>query len=225
MPVCFFFFYSWIKNAPILVQRCTFIKKKTLYLKTILCIWVKANVSVPTEWRSAFICVKGCEGSNSRRPWKVANVGSAADWGEWATSSHFHSLCLCLFDQASPGPQELQLQHIQRRNKAAIISWISSTLCLQSLTPRQEDPALLCSAGIGGGGDGPWCEPVGSVKRTGDTLTVDKHRHNSVWHRSPRRWEKTEYGVSGDKEKKKSGIVGRCQLKTLKGSHFASQTL
>lgn len=77
----------------------------------------KANVSVPTGWKSAFICVKGCEGSNSERLQKVVYVGSMAERREWATDSRFQSLCVSLFDQASPGPQEHSFNTSSKRTK------------------------------------------------------------------------------------------------------------
>lgn len=97
----------------------TFKKKKNLRIekKNNLCIQQKANVSVPTGWKSAFICVKGCEGSNSARLQKVVYVGSMADCREWATASRFQSLCVSLFDQASPGPQEHSFNTSSKRTK------------------------------------------------------------------------------------------------------------
>lgn len=101
------------------------------------------------------------------------------------------------------------------KNKAAIISPISSPPCLDSLTPRdkqwQRSAAQLC-----------WGTLKRTLKRTGrsikligDTLAVDKHQHNSMRRWLPRRWEKTEYSASGDKEREGSGIMGHWQLKSL----------
>ncbi|KAG8014175.1 hypothetical protein GBF38_016509, partial [Nibea albiflora] len=120
-----------------------------------------------------------------------------ADCGEWAMASRFQSLCVSLFDQASPGPQEHSFNTSSKRNKAAIISPISSPPCLDSLTPRdkqwQRSAAQLC-----------WGTLKRTLKRTGrsikligDTLAVDKHQHNSMRRWLPRRWEKTEYSASG----------------------------
>lgn len=119
---------------------------------------------------------------------------------------------------------------MEQRNKAAIISPISSPPCLDSLTPRdkqwQGPAAQLC-----------WGTLKRTLKRTGrsikhigDTLAVDKHQHNSMRRWLPRRWGKTEYSASGDKEREGSGIVGHWQLKSLCETHntlsyFVSQTL
>lgn len=54
-----------------------------------------------------------------------------------------------------------------------------------------------------------------SIKHRGDTLAVDKHQHKSMQRWLPGRCEKTECSASGDKEKEGSGVMGRCQLKSL----------
>ena len=64
-----------------------------------------------------------------------------------------------------------------------------------------------------------------SIKHTGDTLAVDKHQHNSMRRRLPRRWGKTEYSASGDKEREGSGIVGHWRLKSLSETHDSLFTL
>lgn len=50
-------------------------KAHSIKKKKKLCIKQKANVSVPTGWETAFIRVKGCEGSNSPLLQKVVYVG------------------------------------------------------------------------------------------------------------------------------------------------------
>lgn len=107
-------------------------------------------------------------------------------------------LCVCVWPGVSRSAGA-QLQHIEQKNKAAIISRISSTPCLDSLTPRdkqwQGSAAQLCWGTLK-----RTLKRTGrSIKHTGDTLAVDKHQHNRLQHWLPQRWESTEYTASSDK--------------------------
>lgn len=159
--------------------------------------------------------MKGCEGSNLATLLKVVHVGSMADCGKWAMASRFQSLCVSLFDQASPGPQEHSFNTSSKGTKQPLSALSHPHPCLNSLTPRDKQwqgPAVqLC-----------WGTLKRTLKRTGrsikhigDTLAVDKHRHNSMQHRLPRRWKKTVHSASGDKQREGSGIMGHWQLKSL----------
>lgn len=94
----------------------------------------------PLSKRDPFISVKGCEGSNSAWLWKVAYAGSTADCGEWAAAVCFQSLCMPLFDQASPGPQDHSFSTSSKVNKAAIISCISFAIA-DTRDKQRQDPA------------------------------------------------------------------------------------
>lgn len=167
-------------------------------------------------WKSAFICVKGCEGSNSVWLQKVVRVGSAAECGEWATASRFQSLCVSLFDQASPGPQEHSFNTSSKRTKRplsavshlhpASTQWHPGTNSGRARPPSFAG-ALSLKRTLKRTGR--------SIKHRGDTLAVDKHQHKSMQRWLPGRCEKTECSASGDKEKEGSGVMGRCQLKSL----------
>lgn len=145
----------------------------------------------------------------------MVHVGSMADCGEWATASRFQSFCVSLFDQASPGPQEHSLNTSSKGTKQPL-----------SALSHPHPASTHWHPGTNSGRAQPLAFAEGTPKRTlkrtgrsikhiGDTLAVDKHQHNSMRRWLPRRWEKTEYSASGDKEREGSGIMGHWQLKSL----------
>lgn len=138
-------------------------------------------------------------------------VGSMADRREWATYSRFQSLCVSLFDQASPGPQEHSFNTSSKRTKQPL-SALSLPHPALTLTRRDKQWQSLSRSALLGDSE---ADAGRSIKGIGNTLAVDKPQHNSMWPWLPQRWEKTGYTASGDKEGEGSGIMGHLQLKSL----------
>lgn len=111
---------------------------------------------------------------------------------EWATASRFQCLCVSVFDQASPGPQEHSFNTSCKRTKR-----------LLSAVPHPHPASTHWHPGANSGGAQPLLRTLKrtgrSIKHTGDTLAVDKHQHNRLQHWLPQRWESTEYTASSDK--------------------------
>lgn len=128
---------------------------------------------------------------------------------EWAALSPFQSLCVSLFDQASPGPQEHGSGTSSRRTKRPLSAVSHPHLASTRPHPGTNSGRAHARGSVVGGTLEQTLKRTGrSIKHTGDTLAGDKHQHNSARCRLPQRWEKTEHTASGDKEREGSVITG-----------------
>lgn len=92
---------------------------------------------------------------------------------EWAAASRFHSLCVSLFDQASPGPQEDGFDTSSRRTKRPL-----SALSLRRPAVTHRHPLDKQRWGLGSRPQGGLGEGGGPLRAWATPLAVDKHQHN-----------------------------------------------
>lgn len=96
-------------------------------------------------------------------------AGWQGERGEWAAASRFHSLCVSLFDQASPGPQD-GFDTSSRRTKRPL-----SVLSPPRPPVTHRHPLDKQRRGLGSGPQGGLGGPL---KARATPLAVDKQRHN-----------------------------------------------
>lgn len=147
-------------------------------------------------------------------------AGWQGEHGEWATASRFHSLCVSLFDQASPGPQKDSFDTSSRGTKRP----------LSVLSPRH--PAVTHRHPLDkqrqGLGSGPQGGLGGSIKSAGDTFscvqTPTQWQCDSGCHRDG---GETKCSAGGDKGREDLDITGRWWLKSYGHTSVcsSSQTL
>lgn len=146
-------------------------------------------------------------------------AGWQGERGEWAAASRFHSLCVSLFDQASPGPQEDGFDTSSRRTKRPL-----SVLSPPRPAVTHRHPLDKQRRGLGSGPQGGL---GGSIKGAGDTFSCEQ---------TPTQWQfgagchrdggETECSAGSDKGREGSGITGRWRLKSFGPTSvcLASQT-
>lgn len=128
---------------------------------------------------------------------------------EWAALSPVQGLCVSLFDQASPGPQEHGCDTSSPRTKRPLSAVSHPHPASARPHPGTNSGRAGACGSVGGTLEQTLKRTGRSIKHTGDTVAGDKHQHNSARCGLPQRWEKTERTASGDKEREGSVITGR----------------